>query len=149
MRPTPPTNFPRMPIDLDDGYIHFSTAAQLAETLRLYFAGQSDLAVFAVSTYALGASLRWEPSRGGQLFPHGYGDVPATLVGQTASVSVATDGVGYPAGLGPMIFSALSPLLRVPLLASLTRDSLLRMDPEIAHGATINALRLGLAPEQD
>ena len=48
-----------------------------------------------------------------------------------------------------MIFSRLSPLLRIPLVASLTRDSLLRMDPEIAHGATINALRLGLAPEQD
>ena len=48
-----------------------------------------------------------------------------------------------------MIFSALSPLLRVPLLANLTRDSLLKMDPETAHGATINALRLGLAPEQD
>jgi dihydroorotate dehydrogenase len=48
-----------------------------------------------------------------------------------------------------MIFSALSPLLRVPLLASLTRDSLLRMDPETAHGATINALRLGLGPEQN
>jgi dihydroorotate dehydrogenase len=48
-----------------------------------------------------------------------------------------------------MILSRLSPLLRVPLVASLTRDSLLRMDPEIAHGATINALRLGLAPEQD
>ena len=47
-----------------------------------------------------------------------------------------------------MILSALSPLLRVPLLASLTRDSLLKMDPETAHGATINALRLGLAPEQ-
>jgi dihydroorotate dehydrogenase len=48
-----------------------------------------------------------------------------------------------------MIFSALSPLLRMPLVANLTRDSLLKMDPEIAHGATINALRLGLAPEQD
>jgi len=48
-----------------------------------------------------------------------------------------------------MILSGLSPLLRVPLLASLTRDSLLRMDPETAHGATINALRLGLAPVQD
>ena len=48
-----------------------------------------------------------------------------------------------------MIFSALSPLLRVPMLANLTRDSLLKMDPETAHGATINALRLGLAPEQD
>lgn len=48
-----------------------------------------------------------------------------------------------------MIFSRLSPLLRVPLLKTLTRDTLLRMDPEVAHGATINALRLGLAPEQD
>ena len=48
-----------------------------------------------------------------------------------------------------MILSALSPLLRVPLLANLTRDSLLKMDAETAHGATINALRLGLAPEQD
>lgn len=48
-----------------------------------------------------------------------------------------------------MIFSRLSPLLRVPLVKSLTRDALLRMDPEIAHGTTINALKLGLAPEQD
>jgi len=48
-----------------------------------------------------------------------------------------------------MIFSGLSPLLRLPLLQNLTRDALLRMDPEIAHGATINALKLGLAPEQD
>lgn len=47
-----------------------------------------------------------------------------------------------------MILSRLSPLLRMPILSSLTRDSLLRMDPEIAHGATISALRLGLAPEQ-
>jgi dihydroorotate dehydrogenase len=48
-----------------------------------------------------------------------------------------------------MILSRLSPLLKVPLLANLTRDSLLKMDPETAHGATINALRLGLAPQQD
>lgn len=48
-----------------------------------------------------------------------------------------------------MILSRLSPLLRVPMLANLTRDSLLRMDPEIAHGATISALKLGLAPEQE
>ena len=47
-----------------------------------------------------------------------------------------------------MIFSGLSPLLRVPVVRGLARDGLLRMDPEIAHGATINALRLGLAPEQ-
>lgn len=48
-----------------------------------------------------------------------------------------------------MILSRLSPLLRMPVVRNLTRDGLLRMDPEIAHGATINALRLGLAPEQD
>jgi dihydroorotate dehydrogenase len=48
-----------------------------------------------------------------------------------------------------MIFSRLSPLLRVPLLKTLTRDTLLKMDPEIAHGTTISALRLGLAPEQE
>ena len=48
-----------------------------------------------------------------------------------------------------MILSGFSPLLRVPLLAGLTRDSLLKMDPETAHGATITALRLGLAPQQD
>jgi dihydroorotate dehydrogenase len=48
-----------------------------------------------------------------------------------------------------VIFSRLSPLLKLPLVKTLTRDTLLKMDPEIAHGATINALRLGLAPEQD
>lgn len=48
-----------------------------------------------------------------------------------------------------MIFSRLSPLLKMPLVKTLTRDTLLKMDPEIAHGTTINALRLGLAPEQD
>ena len=47
-----------------------------------------------------------------------------------------------------MIFSGLSPLMRMPLLRDLTRDSLLKMDPETAHGATITALRLGLAPQQ-
>ncbi len=47
-----------------------------------------------------------------------------------------------------MILSRLSPILRVPLVAGLTREALLKMDPEIAHGATISALRLGLAPEQ-
>lgn len=46
------------------------------------------------------------------------------------------------------MLEALSPLLRVPLLQGLTRDALLRMDPEVAHGATIAALRMGLAPEQ-
>lgn len=63
-----------MPIDLSDGYMHFSTAAQLPETLRLHFRNQSDLVLLAVRTADLGAGLTWELSRGGQLFPHLYGD---------------------------------------------------------------------------
>ena len=81
-----------MPIDLKDGYVHFSTAAQLAETLRLHFAGQGDLVLFAVATARLGSALVWEPSRGGQLFPHLYGELPMSAVTQHAPSAVATDG---------------------------------------------------------
>jgi uncharacterized protein (DUF952 family) len=84
--------FPGMPIDVSDGYIHFSTAEQLAETLRLHFAGQGNLALFSVRTDELGTALRWEPSRGGQLFPHLYGELPISAVGQHATVSVDADG---------------------------------------------------------
>ena len=64
--------FAGAPIDLQDGYIHLSTAAQLAETIAKHFAGQSDLHIAAVDLEALGEAIRWEPSRGGQLFPHLY-----------------------------------------------------------------------------
>jgi uncharacterized protein (DUF952 family) len=84
--------FPRMPIDLKDGYIHFSTAAQLGETLRLHFAGQDGLVVFALDCADMGAGLRWEPSRGGQLFPHYYGELSAALIDTTADIAVAADG---------------------------------------------------------
>jgi len=85
--------FAGMPIDIKDGYVHFSTAAQLAETLRLHFAGQSDLVIFAVRTRDLGAALRWEPSRGGQLFPHLYGTLTTASLGEVADcVAVAADG---------------------------------------------------------
>lgn len=83
---------PTMPIDDKDGYIHFSTAAQLAETLRLHFAGQPDLRVLALRTDALGEGLRWEPSRGGQLFPHYYGALSWSVVVHEARVDVAVDG---------------------------------------------------------
>lgn len=84
--------FPRMPIDLKDGYIHFSTATQLAETLRLHFAGQGDLVVFAVRPADMGPGLRWEPSRGGQLFPHHHGGLSRTAICETAAIAVAADG---------------------------------------------------------
>jgi uncharacterized protein (DUF952 family) len=60
-------------VDEGDGFIHFSTGDQLAETAAKHFAGQSDLMLIAVDSDALGAALKWEPSRGGDLFPHLYG----------------------------------------------------------------------------
>jgi len=55
--------------DLRDGYIHFSTADQVAETAARHFAGHDDLVIVAVEADQLGAALAWEPSRGGALFP--------------------------------------------------------------------------------
>lgn len=80
------------PVDLDDGFIHFSTAAQLRETLRLHFAGQGDLELLCVRTSAVAGDLRWEPSRGGQLFPHLYAPLPMSAVGRSAPIAVAADG---------------------------------------------------------
>lgn len=85
-------SFTGMPIDHRDGYIHLSTAAQLGETLSLHFRGQRDLVLLAVRTADVAGSLRWEPSRGGDLFPHLYGPLPLAAVAWTASVSVAADG---------------------------------------------------------
>ena len=59
------------PIDLADGYIHLSTGAQVAETLSRHFAGETGLHLLALDSAQL-SDLRWEPSRGGQLFPHLY-----------------------------------------------------------------------------
>ena len=66
-------SFAGAPVDLKDGYIHLSTAGQLTETVDKHFAGQTDLYVAAVDLGSFGASLKWEPSRGGALFPHLYG----------------------------------------------------------------------------
>ena len=82
-----------MPIDAADGYMHFSTAAQLPETLRLHFRGEADLVLLAVRTADLGEQLVWEPSRGGQLFPHLYGGpLNLTNVAWEAQISVDADG---------------------------------------------------------
>ena len=64
--------FAGAPVDLADGYIHFSTAAQVRETAAKHFAGQDDLLLVAVDAEGLGAALKWEVSRGGALFPHLY-----------------------------------------------------------------------------
>lgn len=62
-------------IDVADGYIHLSTAAQLTETVDKHFAAQSDLHIAAVDLAAHGDEVKWEESRGGQLFPHLYGEM--------------------------------------------------------------------------
>ena len=64
------------PVDLADGYIHLSAASQLTETVRKHFAGQDGLWVCAIDIAALGDAVKWEPSRGGQLFPHVYAPLP-------------------------------------------------------------------------
>jgi uncharacterized protein (DUF952 family) len=63
-------SFAGTPIDRADGYVHLSTAAQLAETLSLHFQAQSGLVIAAIELTALGRAVRWEPSRRGELFPH-------------------------------------------------------------------------------
>jgi len=124
--------------DTRDGFIHFSTAAQLAETARKHFAGVSDLVLLAVDVAALneplsphpvplpmgegtvlqtlcpvqesllpwgegqdeGCALRWEPSRGGDLFPHLYAELPISAVKSVTLIALAEDGTPIvPAGL--------------------------------------------------
>lgn len=77
--------FTGAPVDLADGYIHMSTADQLDETLAKHFAGQENLAIAEVDLTALGDSVRWEISRGNQLFPHIYGVLPMDAVRGTVS----------------------------------------------------------------
>ncbi len=89
----PTGRFSGMPIDAADGYMHFSTAAQLAETLRLHFRGQSDLVLLAVPTSDVAEGLTWEPSRGGELFPHVYGGpLDLALVAWERPIAVDDEG---------------------------------------------------------
>lgn len=73
--------FKGAPVDLADGFIHFSSSEQVAETAAKHFAGQSDLLLAAFDANSFGDALKWEPSRGGALFPHLYGQLdPAVAV---------------------------------------------------------------------
>ena len=79
-------------VDRRDGFIHFSTAAQTAETAAKWFAGQRDLVLVAVNADALGDTLKWEPSRGGALFPHLYGELPLSAVRRVDPLPLDTAG---------------------------------------------------------
>ncbi len=72
--------FTGSPVDLADGFIHFSAAEQVEETARRHFAGQTDLVLVTVDPDKLVDALKWEPSRGGALFPHLYGALPTDAV---------------------------------------------------------------------
>ncbi len=78
--------------DLRDGFIHFSTAAQVAETAARHYAGRVGLVLLTVRARALGDVLRWEPSRGGALFPHLYAPLPASAVERIDALPLAADG---------------------------------------------------------
>jgi uncharacterized protein (DUF952 family) len=84
--------FAGAPVDHADGFIHFSTAEQVAETAARHFAGQGDLVLVAVEVAALGSGLRYERSRGGQLFPHLYGTLPLSAVRWVKPLSLGADG---------------------------------------------------------
>jgi uncharacterized protein (DUF952 family) len=84
--------FKGAPIDLADGYIHFSTAEQVADTAAKHFSGQGDLLLVAVEAAAFGNSLIYEPSRGGELFPHLYGELPLASVHSVETLSLDDDG---------------------------------------------------------
>jgi uncharacterized protein (DUF952 family) len=81
--------FTGAPVDIADGYIHMSTADQVTETADKHFAGQDNLFVVLIDLSALGETIRWEPSRGGALFPHAY--APLSLKTALAAIPLTRD----------------------------------------------------------
>ena len=84
--------FTGAPVDISDGYIHFSTAAQVRETAAKHFAGQTELLLAAIDPADLAPALQWEPSRGGALFPHLYGALPLVNVQWVKPLPIGPDG---------------------------------------------------------
>ena len=80
------------PVDMQDGFIHFSSAEQVAETAAKHFAAERDLVLLFVDAARLGGRLKWEPSRGGALFPHLYGELELAAVIRVEPLPLAADG---------------------------------------------------------
>ncbi len=85
-------SFTGMPIDLQDGYLHFSTAEQVRETADRHFSGQTNLLLIAIDAEKLGPALRYEPSRGGGLFPHLYAPLALSAVLWVKPLPLGPDG---------------------------------------------------------
>jgi uncharacterized protein (DUF952 family) len=80
------------PVDVADGYIHLSFASQLAATLERHFGGVDGLMLVVVDLSQLGSTVRWEPARGGELFPHIYGTLPLKAVVSAGALERTADG---------------------------------------------------------
>lgn len=87
------------PVDLADGFIHFSAATQLAETAARHFAEESDLVLVACEASGFGADLRWQPSRGGALFPHLFRALRMSDVLWDKSLPLGASGHIFPEGV--------------------------------------------------
>jgi uncharacterized protein (DUF952 family) len=84
--------FTGAPVDLADGFIHMSTAEQIDETVAKHFAGQTGLFVLAVDLGGLGDAVKWEPSRGGALFPHLFAPLRKVVVLASGPLARGEDG---------------------------------------------------------
>jgi uncharacterized protein (DUF952 family) len=84
--------FTGAPIDLADGFIHFSTSEQTRETVALHFKGQDELVIAAIDTEKLKEPIKWEASRGGALFPHLYAALPLDAVAWVKPLPMLADG---------------------------------------------------------
>lgn len=80
------------PVDIADGFIHFSTATQVEETAANHFSGQHDLLLVRVEAERLGDALKWEPSRGGALFPHLYAELSLSDIADVAPLPLEPGG---------------------------------------------------------
>jgi len=88
-------------LDLKDGYIHLSTAEQAAETARLHFKGRPDLVLLKLDAEKLGAAVKWEPARNGQLFPHLYRSLSSKEVEAVCDLPLNAEGWPDPGPLDP------------------------------------------------
>lgn len=86
-------SFTGAPIDIQGGYLHFSTAEQVKETASKHFAEQSDLLLIAIDADKLGPTLRYESSRGGDLFPHLYAPLALSAVLWVKPLPLGSDGL--------------------------------------------------------
>jgi uncharacterized protein (DUF952 family) len=83
-------------VDRRDGFIHLSAARQVRATARKHFSGQGDLLLVSVREEALGKSLKWEASRGGDLFPHIYGNLPLNAVSEVVPLPLVNGSHQFP-----------------------------------------------------